>query len=539
MEDVAPDLVAPAGLDVLPAELPGLRLALLEGPLQEPCREDLDGRLLVLGLAPLVLALGDDPGRQVGQADGGIGLVDVLAAGALRTEGVDPDLVPVELDLGGVLDLGQDLDEGERRLAALLGVVGADPHEPVDPALRPEPAVRPPAVDRHGDALEAGLLALLLVEDLGPEAMALGPAQVHPEEHLGPVRGLRAARAGADRQERVAIVVLAREEEGRPLAGEVGLEGGGLTIELGGQLDIVGLGHELDHGLEIGSPGEKAAPQVDLPAQAVGLAEDLLGRALVVPEAGLLGQRLELGDPRFACGEVKDAPMSTGSAPPGPGRRRGPSVPDLEVLEQDRTELDESEGRLAPGDDGVHAGTVAVVGTDAAVAVAVEGGGVAAGPAISLTGDQVNEARFLGLLHKTLTSHHGHGGLGAGGCRWDATSRAREVAAKYRCERSDRQGVRRIFREIRAGISGWPDRLIRRARGPPRRRGDRRRGSTRRGLPARGTLPRPASQGSSRSGCWRSASPRPRCPRRWRSGELAACASDRSRRRRSRGPRPA
>jgi hypothetical protein len=43
------------------------------------------------------------------------------------------------------------------------------------------------------------------------------------------------------------------------------------------------------------------------------------------------------------------------------------------------------------------------MGADTAVAVAIESGGVAAGPAISLTGDQVNEARFLGLLHKTLT----------------------------------------------------------------------------------------------------------------------------------------
>ena len=78
-------------------------------------------------------------------------------------------------------------------------------------------------------------------------------------------------------------------------------------------------------------------------------------------------------------------------------------VPALEILEQDRAELDESEGRLAPGDDGVHAGTVAVVGADAAVAVTVEGCGVTAGPAVAFTGDEINEGRFLGLLHVTLS----------------------------------------------------------------------------------------------------------------------------------------
>ena len=78
----------------------------------------------------------DDPGRVVGQADGGLGLLDVLAAGARRSERVDPDLVPVELDRDVLVRLGHDLDEREGRLAALLRVVRADADEPVDAALR-------------------------------------------------------------------------------------------------------------------------------------------------------------------------------------------------------------------------------------------------------------------------------------------------------------------------------------------------------------------------------------------------------------------
>ena len=66
-------------------------------------------------------------------------------------------------------------------------------------------------------------------------------------------------------------------------------------------------------------------------------------------------------------------------------------VASLEVLQQDRTELDEAHGRLAPGDDGVHAGAVAVVRADAAVAVTVEGCGVAARAAVALTGDEIDE----------------------------------------------------------------------------------------------------------------------------------------------------
>jgi hypothetical protein len=78
-------------------------------------------------------------------------------------------------------------------------------------------------------------------------------------------------------------------------------------------------------------------------------------------------------------------------------------VSDLEILEQDRAELDESEGRLAPGDDGVHAGAIAVVGADAAVTVTVQRSRVAAGPTVPLAGDEIDERRFLGLLHVSLS----------------------------------------------------------------------------------------------------------------------------------------
>ena len=67
------------------------------------------------------------------------------------------------------------------------------------------------------------------------------------------------------------------------------------------------------------------------------------------------------------------------------------SVASLEVLEQDRTELDQAQGRFAPGDDGVHTRAVAVGGADAAIAITVEGCGVAAVAAVAFTGDEINE----------------------------------------------------------------------------------------------------------------------------------------------------
>jgi hypothetical protein len=243
----------------------------------------------------------------------------------------------------------------------------------------------------------------------------VGPAEVHPEEHLGPVGRLGPTGSGADRQDRGLGVVFAREEQGRSFPTEVALQGVAVAIPLRGEVRVTGLFDELAEGLELLGPPEQAGPQLDVGSERIRLAKDLLRFAPVFPERGLAGARFELRQAPLSCGEVKDAPRSTGSARPGRGRQRRPSVSDLEILEQDRTELDESESRLAPGDDGVHAGAVAVVGTHAAIAIAVEGRRVAAASAIALAGDQIDEGRFLSLLHDSLSPHGGgHTGLGRG-----------------------------------------------------------------------------------------------------------------------------
>jgi hypothetical protein len=132
--------------------------------------------------------------------------------------------------------------------------------------------------------------------------MAFRPAKVHPEEHLRPVGRLRPARPCVDADEGVPLVVLAAEEEQRPLAGVVGGDRGGVALQLGGKLGIPRFFDERDELDEVVGASRQVAPQVDLGAQAVGLPEDPLRRALVVPEAGLPGQRFELAEAFFLGG---------------------------------------------------------------------------------------------------------------------------------------------------------------------------------------------------------------------------------------------
>jgi hypothetical protein len=193
--------------------------------------------------------------------------------------------------------------------------------------------------------------------------------------------------------------VLAGEQQGRPLAPEVGLQGGRIPLQLGLEVGVGTLVEELERGFEVVGAAQQLTPRVEFGAEAVGLSEDLLGGTLVVPESRFLGQRFELGDALGLGLEVKVAPRSTGSVRPGRGRRTNPLVPDLEILEQERAQLDEPQRRLAPCDDGVHAGTIAVVRAHAAVAITIQGRSIAAGTAIALASDQIDERGILGLLH--------------------------------------------------------------------------------------------------------------------------------------------
>jgi hypothetical protein len=140
--------------------------------------------------------------------------------------------------------------------------------------------------------------------------MPLRPPEVHPEEHLGPIRRFRATGPGVDADEGCALVVLAREEELGPLAGVVRGEGGGVAIQLGRELVVAGLLDERDELDEVVGALREVLPEADLRPEAVGPTEDALGRALVVPETGIEGQRVEFGETTFLDREVKDAPMS-------------------------------------------------------------------------------------------------------------------------------------------------------------------------------------------------------------------------------------
>src|SRR4051812_31266257 len=110
MQRVAADLRSPLNRLLL-APFGGQLLrprALLLG--EELRAQELHRRGLVLGLRALVLALDDDPGWDVGEAHGGVRLVDVLTTRAGGPIGVDSDVLVGDLDGDVAGDEWPDID---------------------------------------------------------------------------------------------------------------------------------------------------------------------------------------------------------------------------------------------------------------------------------------------------------------------------------------------------------------------------------------------------------------------------------------------
>jgi hypothetical protein len=149
----------------------------------------------------------------------------------------------------------------------------------------------------------------------------LGPARVHPQQHLGPVLRLGAALAGLDLEVAVIGVGLAREE-----AFELALRRlvpqrlERLLRLLDDRLVALRLA-ELDEAERVVDLALDAAVALDRTVETVALAQRLLRLLGVVPEVRVLRRGVQLGEPPVCVIPVKDA---SSAGPTTSGSRRPP-----------------------------------------------------------------------------------------------------------------------------------------------------------------------------------------------------------------------
>src|SRR5579875_680269 len=96
-------------------------------------------------------------------------------------------------------------------MATVRGVEGREPDQAMCSVFRTQIAIGIATADLNGRALDTGLFTLAIVIDLRAEFMAFGPAQVHAQEHLGPVLGVHTAAACVNAHNSVALIMLSIE----------------------------------------------------------------------------------------------------------------------------------------------------------------------------------------------------------------------------------------------------------------------------------------------------------------------------------------
>src|ERR1700735_496565 len=117
--------------------------------------EDFHSPFAVLVLAALVLALNDDAGWKMRDADGGFDFVDVLPAVAAGAECVDAKIVGLDHDVDFVVDLRDDEHGGEGRVAAGGLIERRDAYEAMHAAFTREHAVSIFSRDLDGSGLDS------------------------------------------------------------------------------------------------------------------------------------------------------------------------------------------------------------------------------------------------------------------------------------------------------------------------------------------------------------------------------------------------
>ncbi|MFT7173967.1 MAG: hypothetical protein ACI9NQ_002196 [Paracoccaceae bacterium] len=306
LEDVGTDLAAPADFTFVGVGAVGLGLLLVLFDLVELGAEGLPGQFAVAELGAFLGRADHDPGGEVLYDDGGLDLVDVLAACSAGAGGGDFDVGVGDFDDNAFVDLGSDIDGGEGGVAFAGAIERGDTDEAMDATFGLEVTVGVGAFKLEGGGGNSGFFTLLVVGHGDLEVVLVGPAAIHAVKHAGPVAGFGASGSGLDGHVGI-LRIRGGVEEGDELEGfEVFLEllegGAGFS----GGIEVVEFFGEFDAGGEVCEVVLELQTGVEFVLVELGFSEDFAGLVLLVPELGSGGQGFKLGDFLGEERDVKD-----------------------------------------------------------------------------------------------------------------------------------------------------------------------------------------------------------------------------------------
>ena len=299
MEDVVADLTAPIG-GFASAEFGEAGDVLFVLELGEFSGEDIHGGFFVLELTAFVLDSDGDLGRDVGDADGGVGGVDGLAAVAAGAVDVDFEVFWIDLDLVEG-DLREDFDEGKAGLAEVVGVEWAEADEAVDAVFAFKTTVGVWGFELDDAGFNAGFVGLLALESRCFDVVFLCPTEIHALEHFGEVLCVEAADAGSEAENCIAFVVGTGETEELFKLEEIGFDGGELVGDFGLEAEV----GDFEEFVEVGELDFHRLPGLDEVVELIEFVDFGAGVVGLVPDFGVVGFGFEFsGDGEFG-GDVE------------------------------------------------------------------------------------------------------------------------------------------------------------------------------------------------------------------------------------------
>ena len=314
MQNVAANLLPEVGTLRGTLQIFFLRHLLATFPLQKFRTENVHRESAVLELRALRLARDDDAGGDVCETDGGLDFVDVLSAGAATAEGIDAQIVRIDLDLLGLGNLGEDFDQRKAGLPQPLGTEGRNPHQPVCPLFAFEIAVCHLTDDGERGSLDPRFLTIGLLEQIRLPSQTLAVPQIHPYQHRRPVLRFGPARATADRQVAVGCVELAAKIELRLLFLPARLERVELRLQFG-KIGLAGNLREIDQLLQF---ARNLRDRLPLLAERLQFGEETLRTLLVRPNGGIGCLPFQLGNLCWNALPVKESPCLCSPPTEGP-----------------------------------------------------------------------------------------------------------------------------------------------------------------------------------------------------------------------------
>ena len=170
-----------------------------------------------------------------------------------------------------------------------------------------QPAISVGAIDPDCRGFEPGLLAAALFEPLDLVAAGLGPADIHPQQHLCPILRLGAAGTGMHFEIAVVAIGLARQQALQLTSSRLGAQLLERRLGLGDDCRLAFGFAQLDQLARFVDFTLDPPVAVDRLVEPGALAQQLLGIRRIVPQTRILDLCVQLGEPPGRGLPVKDA----------------------------------------------------------------------------------------------------------------------------------------------------------------------------------------------------------------------------------------